>query len=357
MSDVGASVAVYCTANADYVVPSLIALSSVRRFHPEHAYFIVADRARLRPGQAALIASLGVELVHLDGGGTLLNGLGASGDEAHLTRECYWKFAGPSLFQARGFDYSMAIDGDVLCVRPLDLAWVLPDVQCYAGIRRMGSPRRWGFRYPRWVQSHYRVGHEAMDGDFTNTGVLIWNNRRAVEFGVLERAVVCYRDGSRVHPRMFRVADQSLFSLVTELDPPLHWLVLPGNYNFRVNSDGDRRRLRNPAEIRLIHYTGPKPWRRDSLSDCVANADKPFFRHRLAFKSRWTSFVERSTPFWRDLSLKGPLGRRLARGLRLACEDLTRSLIMSDAGTALAETWRIASGAPRHRRETGWRRG
>ncbi|HEV3039091.1 MAG TPA: hypothetical protein VHA33_15030 [Candidatus Angelobacter sp.] len=43
-------VAVYCTADAGYVFPSLIALASMRRFHPEHSYFIIADRARLRSG-------------------------------------------------------------------------------------------------------------------------------------------------------------------------------------------------------------------------------------------------------------------------------------------------------------------
>src|SRR5205814_8852033 len=67
--------------------------------------------------------------------------------------------------------------GDTLCVRPLAFGDLLPHVECYAGIRRRGSPRCLSFRYPRWVWSRYGLDLEATEDDFTNTGVLIWDNQ------------------------------------------------------------------------------------------------------------------------------------------------------------------------------------
>lgn len=343
-------VAIYCTADAGYVSPSLVALASLRRFHPEHGYFIIADRGRLRSGQAELIAGQGVELIHFEG-----NQLFA--DAAHLTRECYWKFVGPELFLPRGFRYSMIVDGDTLCVRPFNFAEVLPSIEGYAGIRRQGSPRRWSFRYPDWVQHHFRIAPQAMDEDFTNTGVLIWNNQRMLEFGLFERAKTCYLTCSNVHPRMFRVGDQSLMALISEIHPRLPWFVIPAVDNFRVNSEGERRRLLDPDSICLIHYTGRKPWLTDSLMDCLRNAGKPAFMHRMLFKVRWESFVEDSMPFWRDLSAKSPNPLlRIMKRVRFTLLDLARRIVLSGLGVSLIGRLRCLLGYPLDPQDTGWSR-
>ncbi|HEV3039092.1 MAG TPA: hypothetical protein VHA33_15035 [Candidatus Angelobacter sp.] len=48
-------------------------------------------------------------------------------------------------------------------------------------------------------------------------------------------------------------------ALTSEIEPPLPWYILPSSDNFRVNSEEERRRLRDPESIRIIHYTGRKP--------------------------------------------------------------------------------------------------
>ncbi|HEV3039967.1 MAG TPA: glycosyltransferase [Candidatus Angelobacter sp.] len=350
MSSAADRVAIYCTSDAGYALPSLVALASLRRFHPEHSYFLVADREKIHPSLEKTIRDQDVELVHFDDRQLFSGG-------AHLTRECYWKFLGPKLFSERGFRYSMSIDGDILCVRPFHFAEVLPRVEGYAGIRRNESPRSWTFRYPDWVQQHFQISPQVMEGDYTNTGVLIWNNQRMMELGLLERAIACYRVGCRVHPRMFRVGDQSLMALISEIHPRLPWFVLPAEDNFRVYSESERCRLLDSDSIRLIHYSGCKPWRPDSLMDCFRNAGKPAFMHRMAFKAKWESFVEDTMPFWRDLSMKeaDPV-RRITRGTRYTLLDLARQAILSRVGVFTICRLRGLLGYPLNPLDTGWSR-
>ena len=343
-------VAVYCTADAGYVVPSLIALASMRRFHPEHDYFIIADRDRLSPGQEQIISKQGIELIHFG-----KNQLFA--DVAHLTKECYWKFVGPEIFLPRSFRFSMLIDGDTLCVRPFEFTELLPLIEGYAGIRRYESARHWSFRYPEWIQRQFRLAPEIMESDYTNTGVVIWNNQKMVELGLLERAVTCYGVCCRVHPGMFRVGDQSLMALISEIQPRLPWFILPATDNFRVNSEEERRRLSDPESIRIIHYTGRKPWVVDSLSDCIRNAGKPAFMHRLAFKARWESFVMRSTPFWPDLSLKSPNPlHRALQWTNYKLLDIAKRIIFSSLSVSLIRRVRLLLGRPPKFYDTGWSR-
>jgi hypothetical protein len=167
----------------------------------------------------------------------------------------------------------------------------------------------------------------------------------------------CYRTCCNVHPRMFRVGDQSLMALVSEIQPRLPWFIIPAMDNFRINSEGERRRLINREAIRVIHYTGRKPWQPDSLMDCLRNAGKPAFMHRMDFKGQWESFVEDSTPFWRDLSVKSanPFRRRMTQ-LRYALLDFAKQTILSRLGVALIDRLRGLSGHPLDPRDTGWSR-
>ncbi len=282
--------AVYCTADDAYIRPSIIALESIRRFYPESSFFVIANKDRINAKNIALLSNFDIDLIHYTGDHLFPN-------VRPWKMETFWKYKGPEIFLNLGFTYSMYIDGDTLCVRPLDLAQLLPQIDGYAGIENQ-RPRRGNFHEPEFIRRKYGLTEEDLNGHNTNAGVIFWNNKRMVELKLWERLVKVYQECTAENPRMFRAVDQSLFALVSILEPALPWLILPRGYNYRIHNVDDQKEDVKEEDIRIYHFIGLKPWKRVPLKKSLL--DPSLLLHR----DKWFAFVDKQGVFNRDLTVR-----------------------------------------------------
>lgn len=274
--------AVFCTADDHYIHPALIALDSVRRFHPECGYFVIGNADAIEPGKIRLLERHGIVFLHCE------RNLHFQGT-AQWPNTAYLSLFGPELLLQRGFDYSLGLDPDILCVAPLDLVTVFAATAGFAGIENQ-DPRSSNFSDPAKVQSLYGLSDEVLQGSNTNTGVVFWNNRAVRDFGLGERCISCYAELERCGAPV--VGDQALFALVSVSGPGLPFHVIGHDYNYRL---GNARDLLLPSQdVRIFHFTGLKPWERWR----PARLSERLFRPRwLEYHAMWRRYVrERGLP-------------------------------------------------------------
>src|SRR5262245_5728838 len=124
-------IAIFTSANSSYVPKAAVALLSFRRWHPEFDYFVLGTKARMHPKTLTLLEDYEIELIDVGESRRLVRKEELV--QKALPVETFYLLNGPELLAERGFDYSISIDGDVFCYRPLQLDSVLHLVQGFAG--------------------------------------------------------------------------------------------------------------------------------------------------------------------------------------------------------------------------------
>lgn len=282
MSDFESSVAVFCTADDGYIVPALIALESVRRFHPDCGYFVIGNANGISLQSIELLRHHGIGFIHCDRNEAFQNDV--------WPNTAYLSLFGPELFAERGYRYSLGLDADVLCVLPLELEQVCAVTHGFAGIANQ-DPRSSNFSDPGRVRELYGLADEVMRGTNTNTGVVFWNNQAAASFRLGERSGDCYRELAENGVPV--VGDQALFALVSVLGEGLPFQLLDYRYNYRLGNEKDLKR--STCGVRIFHYTGTKPWHPWSPGSCWQRLFPPKWSR---YRKLWLDFVrKRQLPF------------------------------------------------------------
>lgn len=285
-----ASVAFFCSATENYVPQAALALLSVKRWHPECSYFILADTKRLSREAVDLIESLSLRVLPFEG-------------ETPFTElvpewplECYFILKGPELLYRLGYKYSVSIDGDVYCRRPLDLHQILPSLKGWGGVGVF--PRNPDNRTRKFIGD--LVKERFVDNVYVNTGVLFWNNRRLSEFGFFEWCCTVYR--ACVEKGYTPPSDQQLFDIAI-CRKDVEFLALPDGYNFRVCKPYTQVRVldqalhaavrrKQYAELVFVHFVFcPKPWQ-PSVPDFCSSKNLLWLDSAAHFYMEWQEFIK-----------------------------------------------------------------
>src|SRR5262245_41273612 len=110
-------IAIFASANSSYVPKAVVALLSFRRWHPEFGYFVLGTKARMHSRMLTLLEEHEIELIDVGENQRLIRK--EELEKKALPAETFYLLKGPELLAERGFDYSISIDGDVFCYRPL----------------------------------------------------------------------------------------------------------------------------------------------------------------------------------------------------------------------------------------------
>jgi hypothetical protein len=131
--------AFFCVADGpDYVPKAITALASVRRFHPDAGYFILGRFAD-DVGALELIHRHGMRFQFLDLSNVFRDCEFIDTNPGRWPSECFWWTYAYKILPEHGYRFSCALDGDILCVNPLDLETVLTDQAALYGVEKQNG--------------------------------------------------------------------------------------------------------------------------------------------------------------------------------------------------------------------------
>ena len=317
---------------------SVVALESIRRFHPQSSYFILMPEMAVggnnswssllhRWSEGGRIKPLSLAARHIRRSFTIPATTNYSAMTFHRHRV-------PQML-ARQFKISVNVDPDVFCVRPWDLS-LLQRVGLIGG-RLVGSSGRTAAFVNRrllhdrraraqakalggaatFVQKVMNITHVELHDVETelNGGVLVWNNSEAVR-------VRWWQTLSKYHNTLRRVieGDQDLVSLVLAAHPRFRWYHLPVAYNYAFRRDRDRlpdaiaRRMRYGVaahEVTNVHFVRDgKPWSRQQL----VGYPGWLLAARLHYLRQWLAIARAVRPRLQSRSVGLTTGERHALG-------------------------------------------
>ncbi len=302
MSGSERTVAFFCVVDGPGYLPKAItALRSVARFHPNADYYVLG-RFGDDADAMAMLAEHGLKFKHLDLSEVYLPTLrlrprrfARRHPGTSWPSECFWWFDAPELLAEMGYGYSCALDGDTLCVAPLDLDDVFDGRSPVAGVE--------------------------IDIGVINSGVLFLDHARALEFGLSDRARKVYETVTTCeHPEctgFCRTRGDQGILVELERGFGLEVRRVGNTYNHKLTWSERAYLERNTEapfgidESHILHLLS-KPWRppsrRGRLPQIMCDGYATWWRFA---RELWTDDTERERHFGREYEVEP--GRSLVR--------------------------------------------
>lgn len=254
--------AFYSTANSGYLQYAVTSLLTIRNYIPDAHLSILGSGAT--EYEHALMSENDINFIELD----LTDRFTKTWD---YPVECYYIFAGPEQLHDKGYEYSVYIDGDILCGGdPLE---GLADVDCIAGVASSRVDGKtigiFGDDWPK-LRSLYDIPSEREKRDRINAGVVYFNNKKMQELDLLNKSVDVYNEC--LENNIPRKGDDSLFSLLQMIfldDKDFDYLGSEYNYVLQFNTDWSM-----PVEnLKFFHFSIDKPWKEDPYQHSDSRLD------------------------------------------------------------------------------------
>jgi len=306
------TLAVYAAADDSYVPKAVMALRSFQRWHPDYSYYLLGTKAAMSQESLQFIRQFNIELIDVDESHRFVK---LEQYKYPYPLETVIKLKGPELLAERGFLYSIVIDGDVFCARPLELEGLLGRIEGYAGrvvgdlARTLGNKQKeqneeFNFSL-ELVCKTLGIDEAALSTNYeVNGGVLLWNNMFMAKLGLFDRVTQVFRQC-----RGCFEGGQDLMTFVAAAhNIPFTEVGDPYNFNFFEDSlrfDAvlqERIRMGQFHDIYIVHFVWCKPWLRQYRPSLV----------KMYFINAWRQFIvdelgETAYGLFDDLSIIQPV--------------------------------------------------
>lgn len=237
----------FSTADDTYVSFAATSLLSIREFLPEAELYILSRELSIE--SRFMLEANNIKYIELD-----LSKIFYSTWEYPI--ECFYIFAGPEIFERKGFKYSVYVDGDTLCqnnpLAALSTIRTIGTAQQTYGLAIDIFGEDWTKLKDMWVMEKDTASRPRV-----NTGVVYFNNKYTHKIDMLKKIGDlydrCVTDG------VPRKGDDSLFALF-QMVYLRHKdiLYLPCEYNYTMHHNP----VVDPADkLVFLHFTKDKPWK------------------------------------------------------------------------------------------------
>lgn len=237
----------FSTANNEYALYAAISLLTIRDFIPEAELYLLSSG--LTNKTRILLQRNNIKYLELD-----LSSQFTQSWEYPI--DCYYIFAGPSIFFEKQYKYSVYIDGDILCQG--DPLRNIKDISGVGGVMpsRQVSTDIFGedwaeisklWKFPRDVNHRGRI----------NSGIVYFNNEKMHKRGLLEKSSELYL--KCIDEGVPRKGDDSLFALfqLLYLEENEVQLFEPV-YNYILQYNEWTHPIDN---LVFFHFSIDKPWK------------------------------------------------------------------------------------------------
>lgn len=235
----------FSTANDNYAIYSAISLITIRKFVPNARLFIISSH--LNKKTKIKLTKLKIDFIELN-----LNNLFYKTWQYPV--DCYYMFAGPEIFYKMGYDYSVYIDGDILCNNnPIDK---IGDIKFVAGAATNKIKDIFGDDLAT-INKVFSFNTSRLNSKRFNTGVVYFNNKTAVDKNMLQGVAKIY--DICIKNNIPRKGDDSLFCLYLLINiNDKEVKLLDSRYNFIYEFYKTTKNLKDAI---FIHFVKNKPWK------------------------------------------------------------------------------------------------
>ncbi len=257
----------FSTASSGYVSNAAISLLSIRGYVPDAKLFIMSSGMSHEEKEFLLANNIQYHEIDLSDIFT---------KTWDYPIECYYLFAGPALLVKLGYDYSVYIDGDVVCTSE-DV--FLEHVDCITGVESAPVNGEYTSIFGSdWtaIQKNWKLPGSIKKTKRIQSGIVYFNNSVMVEIGLLEKIADLYSESLTIN--IPRKGDDSLFSLFQYVHlKDITIDVISSRYNFIPQFNGGK----SPGEdLVFFHFTGiKKPWEEASMTVQASHDDK-YYEYR-----------------------------------------------------------------------------
>ena len=252
--------AFFSTCNDNYLHHSVTSLLSIRNYLPTASLYIISNN--ISDTNLHLLENLNISLLIAD-----LTMLFPKTFEYPL--ECFYLFAGPQLLLSKGFEYSVYVDGDVLCLaNPLEF---LPqNLSGVAGVTRGLCKTIFPKHELNTLQRLFNIPQSTIKKQpRIQSGVVFFNNKKMESLNFLKRAsdmfLKCLKYG------VPRKGDDSLLALLQLTELKNDCLYLHPGYNYMSS------RPPSIPNLVFIHFVHNKPWN-NNTSSSLSHAWMPYIQ-------------------------------------------------------------------------------
>ena len=232
---------VVCCANNSYVPQCIITLLSFCKFHPTIDAYIMGTKFTRAMKQ--LMMQHNIQYIEIN-----LRNIFHS--QWKYPIECYYHFYAPKVFLNRGYQYTIVLDGDIVCLRKITTPISHLASEYIGGIKGNIHLCQWRCLKKDLPKYKNILIKTKLRRYRTNTGVLFYNNVNLVNFKYSNRIKLLFDYACRVNAP--RKGDDSLLGLLMLTTKTRLLKYIPKTYNTIDHSI--------PNMI-LYHMSTHKPWK------------------------------------------------------------------------------------------------
>ena len=168
--------------------------------------------------------------------------------------ECYYLFAGPEIFLEDGYDYSVYIDGDILCC---DNPLLRESPSYIAATNAMRIKDVFLGDWPQ-ISREFKIDTNLGEELRFHSGVVYFNNKAMAKLRFLEKASNLY--DRCVRANLPRKGDDSLMTLLIAKYLKDDVLLLPSTYNYMTELKYNKWQY-PIKKLVFFHFITDKPWK------------------------------------------------------------------------------------------------
>lgn len=239
-------IAAFAVGNGSYVLPSIVALRSLQARSGISDLFYFSDEKCICEDDLATLREFGITPVLSPYGRQF-----SSSYVPHAHALAYLIFRAPQILNEKGYQHSIGVQGDTLCIRPFDPDAIFADTPFITGAHTIPMCRSIVFQNIEKVKQIPGVQEHLLHRQVANPGVLFFNNPALAGFRLADVAAEAF---ARIGQDALLYNEESLLMLVSLLHEDMLRLI-DGAYNFLQPSA-----LCKEPPVFLHFSARKKPW-------------------------------------------------------------------------------------------------
>lgn len=259
-------IALFTTVNHDYIDYAIRCFEIFNDKNPGKFDFFIVTNDSVTDNQIEKLLSNKIELISLNLNDVFKN------DFASYPSECFWYYKVPNILLERGYEFSMYVDCDTVCLSELDFSWLSNDF-VLAGSPRMRNDLSeeidaWYFLEQvkskeelQFIENNFSLKNKNNIIDI-HTGVLVFNNQKWYEEGLFEKSLdvfnKCKDNGYTIK------GDDTLLTMLQLTTSKSYYKYLDVKWNWYYEDPNNESMGGEDANI--LHMIWVKPWSKNKIT-------------------------------------------------------------------------------------------